>query len=239
VWTADATAPGRAHRVDRRRPRLLVAGRQPARRRSAGRVRRAAALRAERLRRSAQQLTTGMQQGRGPAWSPDGTDRDLPAGRAGLQQIHCEPSDPGAAPQADHPFCPSGRWTGLVAGREVLVYTYGKPEVGHAGRLHLIRSDGTDDRPLAATRTQEWTPRGRRTGNGSPMCGARNRHPAVWAIRAGRNRPPGNSPPEASRRATLPGADRPDRNDLGRYIEHSCVKYEFTRRQVSDPLIGG
>jgi TolB protein len=56
--------------------------------------------------------------------------------------------------------------------------------VGTQGDIHLIRSDGTDDRPLAATADQEMDPTWSPDGKWVAYVRGPISTPAVWAIRA-------------------------------------------------------
>jgi len=136
---------------------------------------------------SAQQLTTGSLSADDPAWSPDGTRIAvcLPASQGGLQQIYLvDPSDPSAAPRQvthgdkralDPAWSPDGRY---------FAYTYGKPNAGTQGDIHLIRTDGTDDHALAATAAEEMDPTWSPDGSWVAYVRGPIPSPAVWAIRA-------------------------------------------------------
>ncbi|MFI6150492.1 protein kinase [Streptomyces sp. NPDC051109] len=132
------------------------------------------------------QLTSGGSQVEDPAWSPDGkriavclqTDPDN-------WQIHVvDPAAPNRAPQQvtrlphaahDPVWSPDGA---------TLAYTAGTYGTGTQGDIHLVDSDGSNDRELIATGAHEMDPAWSVDGTWVAFVRGPYEQPVIWAVRA-------------------------------------------------------
>lgn len=134
---------------------------------------------------SAQQLTTGTAKVEDPAWSPDGKHIAVCLQKTSGWQIHVvDPARPGAEPvQVTHQarraldpvWSPDGKY---------FAYTAGAPGVSTGGDIHIVRTDGTDDRTLVQTAAQEMDPVWSPDGKWVAFVRGPFDQPAIWAVRA-------------------------------------------------------
>lgn len=134
---------------------------------------------------SAQQLTTGSGAVEDPAWSPDGKHIAVCLQKTSGWQIHVvDPSRPGAEPRQvthqsrralDPVWSPDGRY---------FAYTAGAPGVGTGGDIHIVKTDGTDDRTLVRTDAQEMDPVWSPDGKWVAFVRGPFDRPVIWAVRA-------------------------------------------------------
>ncbi|MFI5666304.1 protein kinase [Streptomyces sp. NPDC051704] len=135
---------------------------------------------------AARQLTSGGSPVEDPAWSPDGksiavclqTDPEN-------WQIHVvDPAAPNRAPQQvtrlphaahDPVWSPDGA---------TLAYTAGTYGTGNQGDIHLVDSDGSDDRALIATSAHEMDPTWSVDGTWVAFVRGPYERPVIWAVRA-------------------------------------------------------
>ncbi|ROR00457.1 serine/threonine protein kinase [Streptomyces sp. 2132.2] len=134
---------------------------------------------------AARQLTSGGSQVEDPAWSPDGksiavclqTDPEN-------WQIHMvDPSAPNRAPKQvtrlphaahDPVWSPDGA---------TLAYTAGAYGTGTQGDIHLVDSDGSNDRELIATNAHEMDPAWSVDGTWVAFVRGPYEQPVIWAVR--------------------------------------------------------
>ncbi|MFJ9825085.1 protein kinase [Streptomyces sp. NPDC101160] len=137
---------------------------------------------------SARQLTHGTGRVEDPAWSPDGKRVAvcLEASQQGNWQIFTvDPSAPDGEPvqltRLPHPaldpvWSPDGRTFAYTAGSYQRTTT--------RGDIHLVRTDGTGDRPLVATAAHEMDPAWSADGTWLAFVRGPYEKPVIWAIRA-------------------------------------------------------
>ncbi|MGW5424846.1 protein kinase domain-containing protein [Streptomyces sp. NPDC003943] len=137
---------------------------------------------------SARQLTHGTGRVEDPAWSPDGKRIAvcLEASQQGNWQIYTvDPSAPDREPvqltSLPHPaldpvWSPDGRTFAYTAGSYQRITT--------RGDIHLVRTDGTGDRPLVETAAHEMDPNWSADGTWLSFVRGPYEKPVIWAIRA-------------------------------------------------------